>query len=191
MVDADPLLQPVIEAMTVFSDEEALPPSAADIPADFPLDLDQVAMEGDGGEKLGPSPDETGLRDLELCGASVWTTSTGRLASTATGPEYADVRELRVYVSADEAAEQLTSLRDQLSGCLSELTEVRTIVDADTGYDSLTWTETYTEGLGGYVVQVTRVGRAVVGIARSGEYSPETVASGVPPLDQADPADRR
>ena len=116
VVDADPLLQPVVEAMTVFSDEEALPPAGSAIPADFPLDVDQVAMEGDGGEKRGPSPDEAGLSPLTLCGAPIFADDPAeRLASTATGPEYADRRELRVYPTADEAAEQITALRARLS----------------------------------------------------------------------------
>ena len=113
-------LAPVLEAMVVF----ASPPGVSDIPADFPLDLDQVAMTGDGGEMRGPSPDEAGLGALELCGTSPWLdVPADRLASTATGPEYADVRELRVYGSADDAVVQMTRLRGLLDDCADEPVE--------------------------------------------------------------------
>ena len=155
-----------------------------DIPADFPLDVDQVAMEGDGGEMRGPSATETGLGDLQLCGTSVWTTSTGRLASTATGPEYADIRELRVYVTADEAAEQLTSLRDQLTGCHEDGPLRHAPIEADTGYDTVTWGDYYTDGLGGGPVQFTRVGRAVLGISLQGEFSEASLDGAAEPVTE-------
>jgi hypothetical protein len=160
-------------------------PAGGTIPDDFPLDLDQEAMEGDGGEMLGPSAEAPGLRDLTLCGTSIWTVEPlERLASTATGPEYADSRELRVYPTADDAAKQVADVRSLVAGCPEEQVDgggilVHAPIDADTGYDSVTWGDTYTEGLGGGPVQVVRVGRAVLAVARGGEFAPETLPAGV------------
>ncbi|GAA2119245.1 hypothetical protein [Nocardioides bigeumensis] len=192
-LEVEQTLVPVVEAMTIFSDVEALPPTGSAnpganpeanpganpgaIPADFPLDVDQVAMEGDGGEKRGPSPDETGLDELTLCGAPIFADDPAeRLASTATGPEYADIRELRVYPTADEAAEQITMLRARISTDCSQPVDgggrlVNVPIQADTGYDTVTWADYYTRGLGGGPVQFTRVGRAVLAVALRGEFS--------------------
>jgi hypothetical protein len=143
---------------------------------DFPLDVDQTAMEGDGGEMRGPSPDETGLREFELCGQPVWSEDPAeRLASTATGPEYADIRELRVYPTADEASESMTALRDLANSCTPSGSQRHLVLEADTGYDTVTWGLYYTEGLGGGPVQFTRVGRAIFAVALQGEYSEQSL----------------
>ena len=79
--------------MAIFGSDPVAGASSA-IPPGFPLDKGQVAMTGDGGEKIGPSPDAPGLGRVTLRGQDVWPVSpNARLASVATGPEYSDRRE--------------------------------------------------------------------------------------------------
>ncbi|MEO5854357.1 MAG: hypothetical protein ABIQ15_17760 [Nocardioides sp.] len=61
------------------------------------------------------------MADQELCGTSIWTLEpTDRLAATATGREYADRRELRVYATADVAVREMTALGSHLRDCSDE-----------------------------------------------------------------------
>jgi hypothetical protein len=158
---------------------------ATEIPADFPLDVDLQAMEGDGGELTGPSADAPGLGTVDVCGVSAWTDEPqARLAVNATGPEYEDAREVRVLASADEAVAQMSALRAAVEGCPEEQLDgggalVRTTFDEDTGYETITFSSTYTEGLGGTVQQFVRVGSAILATSIYGEFGPEVDPSSV------------
>lgn len=187
-------IRPVVEAMAVFGDagepsgEPADPPATelpegSDIPAGFPLDLDHLDLTGDGGELLGPGPEVRGLEDEQVCAAGLWKLpGTDRLAFVSTGPEYSDVRELRTFATADDAAAQMAQLRSSFAGCDREVRDGTTIVwttyEEDTGYDSFTFSATVEGSLGGGVFQVTRVGRAVLAMAVGAEWSPETAPDG-------------
>lgn len=157
--------------------------SGTDIPDDFPLGLAHRDLTGDGGELLGPGPDVPGLEEERVCAAGLWQgPGTDRLAFASTGPAgYADVRELRTFATADDAAVQMQGLRAGLAGCDRESrggTIVWTTYAEDTGYASITVGSTHEGSLGGVIYQVTRVGRAVLAISRSGEWSLETAPSG-------------
>ena len=88
-----------------------------------------------------------------------------------------------LYDTADEAVEVVAGLRDAVSACPDQeveggSTQVITSLPGDTGYDTVTFAVTYTEGLGGGVYQFTRVGRAVLATYDGGEWGPDSIASG-------------
>ena len=164
--------------------DPADPPSSAveaattAIPSDLPVALDQQDFTGDGGEVLGPSPDAPGIGEPDLCGTSVWTAEPiERLASTVTGPEFADNREVRTYASAAEAVAEMSALRAALVTCPEEPndggTEFHTTYDDTTGYETLTYSDTIDYGLGGVLYQFVRVGNAVLATSTYGEYGQE------------------
>ena len=185
---------PLVEAMDLFAEHPAAVTAPPDpdqlprattsdgIPADFPVDRDLVSPEGDPVD--GPSATAAGVPGTELCGSPVWPSGgSARLAATATGPELRDSRELVLYDTADEAVEVVTGLRDAVSACPDQeveggSTQVITSLPGDTGYDTVTFAVTYTEGLGGGVYQFTRVGRAVLATYDGGEWGPDSIASG-------------
>ena len=186
---------PLVEAMNVFAahpDTVTTPPATPEklprattsdgIPADFPVDRDLVSPEGDPID--GPSATAAGVPATELCGSPVWPSGgSARLAATATGPELRDSRELVLYDTADEAVEVVTGLRDAVAACPDQeveggSTQVITSLPGDTGYDTVTFAVTYTEGLGGGVYQFTRVGRAVLATYDGGEWGPDSIATG-------------
>jgi len=161
-----------------------------DIPDDFPLDVDHLDLTGDGGEFEGPAPD---VREFTVnpCGQHVWTVpARDRLAFFSSGPEFNDYRELRTFADADEAVAQMESIRSMLDACPSEelegephegggtLTWAR--YDADTGYDTTTFGSFREMALGGDLVQVTRVGRAVLFTLRYAEYDEISLERTVP-----------
>ncbi len=153
----------------------------SDIPDEFPLNLRQRAMVGDGGVDLAPSEDVDGIRWEQICGAPIWTGDyLHRIGSMGTGPEFADTRELRTYVSADEASIQMEDLRTAVLSCPTYANQVMTMHKADTGYHSITWSRTYSDGLGGQIFQATRVGRAILVTVAAGETSLESIPDAIP-----------
>ena len=88
----------------------------------------------------------------------------------ATGPEYVDARELVSLRGAQVAATALARIRADLAACSTPRRgAVWTVHDADTGYDSVTFTLNYTRGLGLSVFQVVRVGTGVLITHKYGE----------------------
>lgn len=164
------------------------PGSGEDTPIDVPLHLGAQDLTGDGGEVRGPGAEVPGLEDELVCGTRLWSApGTGRLAFSSTGPAgYADVRELRTFGSAGEAVALMEELRGGFAGCDREVrggtTLVWTTYPEDTGYDSVTFGSTVEDSLGGAVFQVTRVGRAVVAMMRSGEWALDTAPTGAAEL---------
>lgn len=165
------------------------PGASTSIPKGFPLTLDQHAMEGDGGAFTGPSA--TAARPfVEVCGAEVFTVPHAeRLASSATGPEYADDRQLTTYASVAKAVAQMEAIRAAVDDCTGFTDDsgadlVYHQYRADTGYaDSITFGSTYRAGPpGGEIVQALRVGRAILALSQYGEWMPQTQAAYVPHL---------
>jgi hypothetical protein len=159
----------------------------AEIPADFPLTLDQRAMEGDGGEFTGPSRTAGGVT-TEICGAPMFTMApTDRLASTATGPEFEDSRQVTTYISAGAAIDQMIAIRAQLAGCPRFTVQSNEMIyhdyQADTGYqDSITFGLTYATGTGGVLVQLVRVGSGILALSHYGEWTVESQQANVPTM---------
>lgn len=168
------------------------PAPGTTIPADFPLDLDQVAMTGDGGEKAGPAGDAPGLETITLCGQDIWPIAPNeRLASNATGPEYADSRELVRFLDAEAAVNVLTALRQRVRSCPSEPVEggtsgggrVHAVQQVDLGYENVTFAVYFGDGgLGLTVYQFVRVGSGVLALAESSEGNEAGIAGTVADL---------
>ena len=151
------------------------PSAAAEIPPDFPL---AVGMVEDGGdfEVSPPSSDGDGVGAVEMCGREVWPSSdsagdVSRLVTSATGPEYADRRELLVHADAAQAVAAMAPVRRAAAECRSSDNQVWTVLDRETGHDTVTMGLTYDDGLGSAIFQVTRVGSARLMVQTYGEGS--------------------
>jgi hypothetical protein len=165
--------------------ETTEPEDVGDIPNDIPLGIDLWDARGDGGEyhpePYRPAPDEHRVT-LDLCDRVLWPLDdpVDQWWAWATGPEYGDRRELVVLPAVDVAVAAVETFRSALTGCERDGHTVWTAHDADTGYDSVTFTQSYTDGLGLGTYQVTRVGHAVLYTVGYGEGAlgdaPQTTA---------------
>ena len=100
---------------------------------------------------------------------------TRRLATGVLGPEYFDGRELLVHADAEVATDAMAAVRQAARDCRSSGPQVWTVLDRDTGYDTVTMGLTWTNGLGSSVYQVTRVGAARLMVHTYGEGSLESL----------------
>jgi hypothetical protein len=177
----EPLRQ-TVAALEMFDDgttptdePTAEPTPGVAIPDDFPLGAGMVADGGDF-EVTGPSSDDEGLGAVEMCGREVWPSAASahgvaRLVTTALGPEYADRRELLVHGDAEQAVEAMAAIRSAVAECRESGNRVWTVLDRETGYDTVTVGLTYVDGLGSSIFQVTRVGSARLMVQTYGEGS--------------------
>ena len=144
------------------------------IPADFPLGAGMVADGGDF-DVSAPSPDGDGMGEVEMCGRVVWPAAdargTARLVTSAEGPESFDGRELLVHADAEQASAAMGAVRRAAAECRSHDNQVWTVLDRETGYDTVTMGLTYDDGLGSSIFQVTRVGSARLMVQTYGEGS--------------------
>ena len=173
-------LAEVVDAMAVFADADATAATATatgvtSIPDDFPL---AVGLPADDGETRvsPPSADGDGIGLVEMCGQEVWPlggTAGGsrRLVTAAHGPEWLDARELVAHADAEVASHAMAVLRDAARTCHTIDHQVWTVLDRDTGYDTVTVGLTYDDGLGSSVFQVTRVGSGRLMVQTYGEGS--------------------
>lgn len=152
--------------------EEAAP---TEIPADFPL---AVGLPADGGDVRvsPPSPDGDGIGEVEMCGQVVWPqreTPGGlrRLVASAVAPEDHEWRELVVHAGPEQASSTMDVLRRATAQCRTNRNLVWTVLERDTGHDTVTVGLTYSDGLGSSVLQVTRVGSARLLVSTYGEGS--------------------
>jgi hypothetical protein len=177
-----PLLD-TVAAMTDFGDVPVPPPAPteattqalAEIPADFPLDVDLPAEGGDV-RVSPPSPEGDGIGEVEMCGRVVWPqreTPGGlrRLVASASAPEDHEWRELFVHAGPEQAISTMDVLRQATAECRTSENLVWTVLERDTGHDTVTVGLTYTDGLGSTVLQVTRVGSARLMVTTYGEGS--------------------
>lgn len=179
----DPL-RATVDALAIFEDRDdpSPEPSAAaelpeppEIPADFPLDVGMPQADSDTRVST-PSPDGDGLGEVEMCGQVVWPqreTPGGirRLVTSALAPEDYEWRELFVHAGADAAGSAMDVLRQATEECRGAGNLVWTVLERDTGHDTVTVGLTYSDGLGSSVFQVTRVGSARLLVATYGEGS--------------------
>lgn len=172
-------LRETVAALALFDDgttpRTEPSPAVAEIPADFPLG---VGMVEDGGdlEVHPPSSDGDGVGAVEMCGREVWPSAASagdvaRLVTSALGPEHADRRELLVHADAAQAVAAMGGIRRVAAECRSHDNQVWTVLDRETGYDTVTMGLTYDDGLGSAVFQVTRVGSARLMVQTYGEGS--------------------
>lgn len=161
--------------------------AASTIPADFPLQQGLLPTEGTPLD--GPSATAEGVPALELCGATAWPTSGSveRLAVTAKVPQVRESRELVTFARAEDASAAVARVRDAVRGCPvvagDRPADDRLVDEQPTvlpGSDeTVTFSLTYREGLGGGVYQVTRVGRAVYATFLGSEFSRDSVPGAV------------
>lgn len=184
-------LRDIVAAMTMFGEAPGSPaiatpkptltptstPTAtpAEIPADFPLD---VGFPADGGDVRvsPPSPEGDGIGEVEMCGRVVWPqreTPGGlrRLVASTVAPEDHEWRELFVHAGPEQATSTMDVLRQAAAECRTSRNLVWTVLERDTGHDTVTVGLTYTDGLGSSVFQVTRVGSARLMVTTYGEGS--------------------
>jgi len=166
-------LEETVAAMSIFEDSSpgaarapALAVTPTPIPDDFPLALRIAENESDGEQPV-PDPDAEGVSKVKACGEQLWPLAPARvedrLAVRATGPEYVDARELVSMRGARVAVRAVARIRTALAHCTKPVRgAVWTVHRAYTGYDSVTFTLTYTRGLGASVFQVLRVGKGVL-----------------------------
>lgn len=169
-------LRATVEALGMFADAgTGTAPRGPEIPDDFPL---AVGFDTDNADETvsPPSPDGDGLGELEMCGRVVWpqpetTGGLRRLVAGVSGPEHHEWRELFVHDDAERAAAPMAVLRRAAAECHEQRNLVWTVLDRDTGYDTVTIGLTYSDGLGSSVFQVTRVGSARLLVGTYGEGS--------------------
>lgn len=163
--------EPAEERPTTEPGEE---PAIVEVPADFPLDVGLPEDDGET-EVYAPSADGDGMGEVEMCGRVVWPATgagpTRRLVTGALGPEYFDGRELVVHEDAYAALRAMQAIRRAAEECRTVDTQVWTVLDQETGYDTVTVGLTYSSGLGSSVFQVTRVGSARLMVSTYGEGS--------------------
>ena len=144
----------------------------AEIPADFPLG---VGLPEDGGDdEVTPPTGDAAMDPVEMCGRSVWPLGspdgdTRHLHASVVGPEHYDGRELVVHADAGAAVEAMGAVRRAAQECRRSGNQVWTVLDRDTGHDTVTIGLTYDDGLGSSVFQVTRVGSARLMVHTYGE----------------------
>lgn len=189
---------PVLSDMCVFAADPCgsdgapvVPPSTGEgavsaIPPDFPLDRGIAAPEG---PLDGPSATSEGVPAVDLCGASAWpaTDVVDRLAVTSTMPQYRESRELVTFARSADVTATLDAIRQAAQDCpeipgkQASDDKLVTIQSADLpgADDSVTFSITYRQGLGGGIYQFARVGRALYGTYVEGEYSTDAAAQAV------------
>ena len=156
------------------------------IPAGFPLDRDITPPEGDPLD--GPSAKAQGVPDLNLCGRAVWPADgVERLAVTANVPQYQESRELVTFSRSEAVTAALDAIRTAVQACptipgarpADDQVVTPLTADLSGADDSVTFSVTYAQGLGGGVYQFARVGRALVATFNGGEWSTDSAAAAV------------
>jgi hypothetical protein len=164
-------------APTEASSEPTPSEPVATVPADFPLDVDLPADGGDY-DVTAPSAEADGVGEVEVCGSVVWPpgAAAARLAASASGPEHVDARELVVPGSDVDVTTVVPRVREAVEACTdAPQHQVWTLHETDTGHESVTFSLTWSVGLGASVFQVTRVGDALLMTHGYGEGMLESI----------------
>lgn len=173
-----------------------LPARTTEVPADFPLDAGRDAR-GLAVELIGPDRSETGVYSTTICGDDI--AAIPRVIELSHlgyrevyEGEGSHQRRVTVYPTVQDAVDEMARLRAQLDGCerdtAYESTEERVwdVYRPGTGYDEVTFSSL---GVGGppygTAYSVVRVGNAILAVAETGEYAPETIRGALPNLAAA------
>lgn len=162
-----------------------------EVPDDFPIEIglstrDQIEQFGPGERgEIG-----TELEPFAPCGEQIWPADgIDTLDVSSSAPEFWETRQLATYASADDAVAVIEAARAALDGCTEYPggdAQVLEVLDGDTGYDDVTFGFYEASGMpGGTVVQLVRVGSAVVLLSASGEYTADSIQSGADDLTWA------
>ncbi len=169
---------------------------AAGIPDDFSL-AEGLVADGDTTVST-PRRDVKGIRLERECWGDVWPgAAADRLVVQQVGPELGVTRELAVYRDAATAAAVARHVRVRAARChqLSATSDgpamdvtIHGDGDGHTRVGQVArFAETLSDGQpGGSVFVFTRVGRAVLAVEDSGEWTRGSVADGVRDLQRAD-----
>ena len=170
------------------------PPGSGGIPDDFPLAEGLVA---DGDTTVSATRrDIPGVRLARTCWGSAWPgAAVDRLVVEQEGPELGVTRELAVYPDAATAAAVGEQVRRDATRCRrlpaaspGAAMDVTMLGDVHTGDSPVValFAETLGGGQpGGAVLVFTRVGRAVLAVEDSGEWTRESAADGARDLVRA------
>lgn len=169
--------------MCVFTTDGCRPTSTSGIPEGFPLDRGAYDFGADG-DRRGPAANvqvaqPTPCDTAPLEGREV----TGRLGFANLGQEFEDHRQLLLYADEAAAASVLAGLQDAVAGCATEPDNGMTLTwqtkTSDVGHPSVTAAQGVQGAIGGTTFQITRVGRALLQVAWSGEgtHDPEELAA--------------
>ncbi|MGA8258273.1 MAG: hypothetical protein WB767_17020, partial [Nocardioides sp.] len=149
------------------------------------LDDGLVAMEGDGGEKIGPGPDVASIEFVEgSCLTEVWPAPTAldKRAVSVSGPEYFEVREIAVFESSEAATTALEEVRRALARCSEVPSDIEgndltyDVVSDQLGENTLTFTALFETGLtGNSLYSFGQFGNVVIGLHQVGEMSESSV----------------
>lgn len=172
---AEPATETETETETPASQLSQSATAAAAVPDDFPL-ATGLADDDSDTTLSPPSQDDEGMGEVEVCGQVVWPLDgtaggTRRLVTGSEGPEHFEGRELVVHADEEVAANAMAVLRQAAQDCRTSGNQVWTVLEQDTGHDTVTVGLTYTDGLGSSIFQVTRVGSARLMVSTYGEGS--------------------
>jgi hypothetical protein len=170
--------------------------NAADIPDDFPLAL---GLTADGDTTVStPRRNVKGVDLQRRCWGRVWPgAAVDRLVVQQVGPELSVTRELAVYPDPATAAAVAEQVRTRAAHChrlpaTSEEPAMDVTLEGDdtgSGQPAASFAETLTGGqLGGSVFAFTQVGRAVLAVEDSGEWSRASAVDGARDLERTDRA---
>lgn len=148
-------------------------PVQTSIPDGFPLDRGAYDF-GAEGDRRGPAPDVQ-VAQPSPCGITVLggPLVTDRLAFANLGNEFEDHRQLLLYANEKDAVGVMGNVERAVAACPTEPFEGMTLTwqtkVADVGHPSFTVAQGVQGSVGGTTFQLTRVGRAILQVAWSGE----------------------
>lgn len=148
-------------------------PASDRIADDFPLGLGAQDYRAEGHFE-GPGRDVSGTTPTP-CNADPLASkpAVDRLGFADIAIEFEDYRHLSLYADEADARAVMKAAADAVAACATEAFDDMTLTwvtrTADTGYESLTVSQGVRDAIGGTTFQLTRVGRAVLMVAFSGE----------------------
>jgi hypothetical protein len=167
----------------------------ADIPVDFPL---AQGLRADSENTVtGPRRDARGISLRSRCWNGVWPGRLrDRLVAQQRGPELGVTRELVVYADAATAAAEVARVHTRATRCQALPARPGKVALDVTPYDGVgarvshagaSFAETLADDRpGGSVFVFRRVGRAVLAVEDSGEWTRDSAVDGIRHLRRAD-----
>lgn len=154
------------------------------IPDDVDLTVDMP--ENESGEPVTQSAEDEGVGTVDFCGSTALPAGgpADRVATSASGPEYGESRELRLYPDEAAAAAALSNFKLVVAACPSEEYSGTTWVHREAplgpsslGPESLVATRTYEVAgepvLGATFWQLVQVGNGLLVTSTGAEFGPD------------------
>lgn len=158
------------------------PAMASAVPEDFPL---SAGMRNGAGDEVRITAKSVGMRALDFCGRKPLRglRLTDRRTAEASGPEYANTRDLMLFAEPGPPAAVLADIRATASDCTADRTGpgsrlLTSVTDSGLDEDGATIVRTYEQdgrvGVGAEVIAVVVVGRALLVTSTYSEWDPAT-----------------